>query len=80
MSKTLRWVVILLPCAPGVTILLAALTAFFVDRQSLWRTAQIGLAGGAVLLAGLVVGAFVAWRIAHPRPLEEEDEQQTPPP
>lgn len=80
MSKTLRWVLILLPCAPGVTILLAALAAFFLDRQDLWRVEQIGLAGGAVLLAGLVIGAFVAWRIAHPRPLEEdEDEEQTPP-
>ena len=78
----MRLVFVLLPCAPGVTMLAAGLAvfAFARDGEDRWRAQELGLAGGAVVLAGLVVGGFVAWRIAHPRPLEAEDEENTRPP
>ena len=79
MSKTLRRVCALLPCVPGLTLLLAGGLAAWIDRPDLYRAGQIWTAGGAVLLAGLVVGAFVLWRLNHPRP-PEEDEEQPPPP
>ena len=83
MSRTLRWVFVLLPCAPGLTLLLASgvLAAATHDDRNVLRAGQLFAAGGAVLLAGLVMGAFVAWRIAHPRPDpdEEEDAKQNPP-
>lgn len=72
MSKTLRWVFVLLPCTPGLMMLLAGV-ALLAARDS-ERAGQLFAAGGAVLLAGVVIGAFVAWRIAHPRPESDEDD------
>lgn len=77
MSKTLRRVSALLPCVPGLTLLLAGGAVWLLDRGSFWRAGPILLAGGAVWLAGLVIGALVSWRLKHPRPVEE-DEEQTP--
>ncbi len=97
MSWTLRWVFILLPCVPGLTLLLAALGAAVASgsspgighfgsedsvraQASLDRVWQLLIAGSAVLLAGVVIGTFVAWRIAHPRPdPADEDSQERPP-
>ena len=81
MSRTLRWVVTLLPCAPGLTLLAGGLVAFALarDPDAERRAQELALAGGAVVVAGLVVGACVAWRIAHPRPEETEDDEKQPP-
>ena len=83
MSKTLSWVFVLLPCVPGLTLLLAGgtLAAAAHDERNAVRAGQLFPAGGAVLLAGLAMGAFVAWRITHPRPEpdEEGDAKQDPP-
>lgn len=68
----------MLPCAPGLTLLLAALAVWLADRRDVWRAEQLLLAGGAVLLAGLVIGGFVSWRLAHPRPVEEDEEPLPP--
>ena len=71
MSRTLRWVFVALPCTPGLILLLAGLAAMAAnspDGANAGRAGQLFIAGGAVLLAGLGIGAFVAWRIAHPRP------------
>ncbi len=74
MSKTLRWVFVLLPCTPGLILLLAGIVSMAAasDGGIPERAGQLFLAGGAVLLAGMGIGAFVAWRIAHPRPEPEE--------
>ena len=84
MSKTLRWVFVLLPCTPGLVLLLAGLVlvAFTHDERNATRIGPLFTAGGAVLVAGLGIGAFVAWRIAHPRPdeAEEEETKNRPPP
>ena len=77
-TKTLRRVCTLLPCAPGVTLLLAGGVTWLIDRPDSWRAEQLLLAGSAVTLAGLVIGTYVLWRLKHPRP-EEEDEEQVPP-
>ena len=78
MSKTLRRVCTLLPCAPGVTLLSAGGVTWLIDRPDFWRAGQLLLAGGAVTLAGLVVGACVSWRLKHPRPVEENEEPSPP--
>ena len=82
MSKTLRWVFVLLPCTPGLLLLAAGLVLAAVARgeRDGWRVQQLLAAGGAVLLAGLGVGAFVAWRIAHPRPEPVAEEESMKPP
>ena len=74
MSKTLRWVFVLLPSTPGLLLLLAGsvLAVATHDEHNTLRAGQLFTAGGAVLLAGLVVAAFVAWRIAHPKPEPDE--------
>ena len=88
MSWTLRWIFMLVPCVPGLTLLLAAL---FVARASvasvhfgpedgaraqanLERSRQLLAAGSVVFVAGVGMGAFVAWRIAHPQPDADEEE------
>ncbi len=83
MSKTLRWVFVLLPCTPGLVLLLAGgvLVAFTHDERNAARIGPLFTAGGAVLVAGLGIGAFVAWRIAHPRPEpsgDDDERSQTP--
>ncbi len=78
MSKTLRRIFSLLPCAPGVTLLLASGVVWLIDRPDFRRAGQLGLAGSAVTLAGLVVGAWVSWRLKHPQPTAE-DEEEIPP-
>ena len=82
MSKTLYWVFVLLPCTPGLILLLAGLGLMMVthDERNTERDGQLFTAGGAVLLAGLGIGAFVAWRIAHPQPDPVEEDDQTHPP
>ena len=77
-TKTLRRVCVLLPCAPGVTLLLAGGMVWLIDRPDFWRAGQLLLAGGVVTLVGLVVGAWVLWRLKHPH-ADEEDEQDLPP-
>ena len=81
MSKTLRRVFVLLPCAPGLTLLAAGLVVFAAarDQNDRWRAEELFMAGGAVVLVGLMVGTFIAWRIAHPRPDEPEEENPGPP-
>ena len=78
MSKTLRWVFTLLPCAPGLTLGLAGVAMLTATRDE--RAWQLLAAGGAVLLAGLGIGGIVAWRIAHPRPEPVEEDAPTLPP
>ncbi len=76
MRTAARWIFVLLPCAPGLTLLLAAALLWVVERgePDVNRILPLLAAGGAVLLAGMVIGAFVAWRIAHPRPEPEEED------
>lgn len=78
MSKTLRRVATLLPCVPGVSLLLAGGVVWLIDREDFRRAGPILLAGGMVVLAGWVIGAFVSWRLKHPRPDEEDEEQNLP--
>ena len=78
MSKTLRRVAALLPCVPGMSLLLAGGVVWLIDRGDFRRAGPILLAGGAVVLAGWIIGAFVSWRLKHPRPVKE-DEEQVPP-
>ncbi len=77
-TKTLHRVCALLPCAPGVTLLLGGAVEWLIDRPDFQRASQLLLAGGAVTLAGLVVGACVSWRLNHPRPVEEDEEPLPP--
>ena len=76
MRPALRWFFVLLPCLPGSTLLLAAavLAVFGRPEPDALHLRPLLVAGGAVLAAGLVIGAIVAWRIAHPRPEPEEEE------
>ncbi len=77
MTRTLGWIFVLLPSTPGLTLLLAGAVLRTVgqEERDARRIEQLFTAGGAVLLAGLVVGAFVAWRIAHPRPEPVEEDE-----
>ena len=77
MGPALRWFFVLLPCLPGLTLLLAAavLEVFGQQEPDAAHLQPLLVAGGAVLLAGLAIGAIVAWRIAHPRPEPEEEDE-----
>ena len=84
----LRWVMAalaLLPCAPGLTFLLAgwtldprhtALNAGLGEehRRAVEQTRGLYQAGSVALIAGMLLGTVVVWNVVRHRE-EEEDEQ-----
>ena len=92
MVRKLRWLFALTPCVPGLTLLLAGFAEIAVpptldptpetivrDRLYELRAQQLFNAGSVVLVAGMLMGLFILWRIAHPRPEPVEESNEQPP-
>ena len=81
-ARLVQWLLVVPPCLPGALMLLAAwargsletardpAAAMFARQQA----DQLYTAGGVALLGGLLMAAFIAWKILRPSPLEEEGE------
>ena len=85
-AKFVQWLLVLPPCLPGALILLVgwargslrptrdAVAAMLARQQA----DQLYTAGSVALLGGLLMAAFIAWKILRPAPPEEEEGTDAP--
>ena len=85
-ARLTQWLLLLPPCLPGAFMLLAgwlrgsywpardAATALFARQQA----DGLYTAGSIALLGGLLMAAFIAWKILRPAPLEGEEDAEVP--
>ena len=79
-AKLVQWLLLVPPCLPGALMLLAGwargslrpardqAAAIFARQQA----DQLYTAGTVALAGGLLMAAFVTWKILRPAPPEEE--------
>ena len=85
-AKWVQWLLLAPPFLPGALMLLGGwargsqrpasdpAAALFASRQA----DQLYTAGTAALAGGLLMAAFIAWKILRPAPLEETEGTDTP--
>ena len=84
-----QWLLLLPPCLPGVLMLVAgwardplrsghALPSPMPmhDVRAHQQAGQLYTAGNVALAGGLLMAAFVAWKILRPSPLEEDEKDE----
>ena len=85
-ARLTQWLLLLPPCLPGGLMLLLGWMRDAYrpahDAAAILRARQqadgLYTAGSIALLGGLLMAAFVAWKILRPTPLEEEGDTDAP--
>ncbi len=85
-ARLTQWLLLLPPCLPGALMLLLGWVRDSYrpaqDAAAILRARQqadgLYTAGSIALLGGLLMAAFVAWKILRPTPLEEEEGANVP--
>ena len=79
-----RWLLLVPPCLPGALMLLLGwLRGAFLPAEDVaailrarQQADQLLVAGSAVLLGGLLMAAWVLWKILRPSPPDEDAEAE----
>ena len=86
-----QWLLLVPPCLPGILMLVVgwardplrtawALTPSVqaYDILAHQQAGQLYAAGNIALAGGLLMAAFIAWKILRPTPLEEDEQTGEP--